>query len=501
MRMTFDEAGRPLRDEITIPRDLWNFLTDPQRRNFAFLNQTTVTGRVDNGGAIAVKIGAATDLRLASDGKLVLGVQPQIVTLDDGGRGQRPGVRWQLRLVNFGFQTGDIASPGPVPQGYEQDASVSGGWSRDRIDFSVEGRTWTLTDDALAPVPSTTDVEQLREELLRHLVANHVQQHGWISLPVLRSGAALLWTMVKRRTSAFMRPAGKKRVARPPQVGTGVLSAPALVDETAEQVHATVRDIVTLLSFALCTAVDWTECTLVSEDGYVLWWQRRAARFARFEKGQARIDQDSPQTWGVIRGFLEECHPPLAADRDRMMQTVGVYVEAQLTDTTLERAALLNMLLDRLQKQVNAGRLGPQIDAELDDRLDRKEFKERLGALLGELSGKWTKEMTGRVVSEIKRLNAGPGYGKAVRIAFESLGLRGFDTLDLGLRHVLLHDAELPLSVDEVVPYLTELDLLVFLLVARLLGYTGQFFHPHLAPAMQRIDTLLAAGNATAAAP
>ncbi len=30
--------------------------------------------------------------------------------------------------------------------------------------------------------------------------------------------------------------------------------------------------------------------------------------------------------------------------------------------------------------------------------------------------------------------------------------------------------------------------------------YTGQFFHAHLAPEMQHIDTLLAAGNASATA-
>jgi hypothetical protein len=83
------------------------------------------------------------------------------------------------------------------------------------------------------------------------------------------------------------------------------------------------------------------------------------------------------------------------------------------------------------------------------------------------LSGNLSKELTGKVISEIKRFNARPGFGKAVRLAFESLGIRGFDTLPLGTRHVVLHDAELPLSVEEVVPYLTELDLLVFLLIAR----------------------------------
>jgi hypothetical protein len=59
--------------------------------------------------------------------------------------------------------------------------------------------------------------------------------------------------------------------------------------------------------------------------------------------------------------------------------------------------------------------------------------------------------------------------------------------------------AELPLTIDEVVRYLTELDLPFFLLIARILGYTGQFFHPHLGPETKRIDALMAAGGVSQA--
>ena len=276
-----------------------------------------------------------------------------------------------------------------------------------------------------------------------------------------------------------------------PPPRTGTLSTAVVAGDSADSIQELGRHLCILLSFSSCLPVDWCTCALLDSAGQVIWEQHRAVRRVHYETGQGRIEQDYPQLTGVIRAYMEQCYPRFAADLGQLSQALAVYVEAQLADTTLVRAALLNMLLDRLQKEINEGRDAPQVDRELETRVDRKEFKERLRTLLAELSPNWTPDLTGRIIGEIKRLNT-PGFGRAVRLAFESLGVQGFDRIPLGTRHVVLHEAELPLGVNEVIPYLSELDLLVFLIIACRLGYTGQFWHPHLGNQVQRLEDLLA---------
>jgi hypothetical protein len=307
-----------------------------------------------------------------------------------------------------------------------------GSSSLNRINFHLAGRVWSLTDESAAPQPS---------------------QVG-------------------------------------PQGSGCVLSVPAVAEENVSLVLPHLQEVATLLSFAMGTHVNWTESRLVGPGG-VVWRERRNVHVPRLKQGMGRINQDDPQIGGVIRSFLEECHPCLVADWDSLRQAIGVYAEAQVADEALVKAAFLNMLLDRLQKEVNRAGFPPQINPGLDAKLDKRgAFIGELHALLGHLSPNWTQDLTNQIVGEIKRRNAGPGFGKAVRIAFESLGLTGFDKLNLSARHKILHDAELPLTPEEVLPFLTELDLLVFLMIARRLGYTGQFWHAHLQDT-RRVSDLL----------
>lgn len=497
--LVINDDGIPERANVVIPSSLWKSLTDTSTRNYRFLNGKTLAGSLSDGRATRLRVGAAIDIGFTDERLLLLGLKPAGVTIEDGGALTAPAnAKWRFRLVNFGFNVGDRQTPRPVPNKYRDDPSVEPGSSLARIDATIGGRPIILIDDALLRVGEPADIPAAKEALFQFLLKRRCAELGWYHWRTIRTAEDFL-------LAKFNHWRESKRLAQtPPRLENendshpgGSVSFDAIADETVDAAETFVNDICTLLSLALCTAVNWSECELLAADGQVLGRRHRNVRLTRFERNQTRIDQDYPQLGGVIRQYLEQCYPTFIANRDDLRQAISVYAEAQLAETTIVRAALLNMLLDRLQKEINKDHLVPQIEPDLDRRVDDASFKDQLRAHLATLSTNWTANLTGQIIGEIKRRNS-PGFGRAVRLAFERLGVQGFDTLDLGARHVVLHDAELELSVDEVVPYLTELDLLVFLIIACRLGYTGQFWHPHLGNDRPRLETLLRPPSANA---
>lgn len=491
-QISISPSGQPALTTLLIPGDLWNALTDLHSDARRFLVGVTTTGVLDDGRGVRLTWGGGINLRHTEAGDLLLDVNPQSLVIEHSGNGvAADGYRWVFYLLNLSFVCGDLWTTIPLPRRYQSDPSVSPRSSLDRIEVEVAGRTISLRDLKHAAAVKPPDVQGSRVALYSYLLNDQKQRLGWFRWRTIRTALGLLRAKAQQLVAQQAR-----RFARPQPLGPeesyppGTLSM-AAAGETSDGPQALTESLSPLLSLAMSAPVAWTVCELRGSDGQLIWAHHRRVRDTAVQSGQTRIDQDPPQIGGVIKGFLEGCYPHLMADEERLRKAIAVYVEVQIADTTLVRAALLNMLLDRLQKEVNAGQLGHQIDPALDGRVDAAEFKEKLKELLSTLSANWTADLTSQIRGEIKRRNSAPGFGKAVRLAFESLGVHGFQTLELGNRHVVLHDADVPLTAEEVVPYLTELDLLVFMIIARRLGYSGQFWHPHLGAEAVRLGDLI----------
>lgn len=502
-QISISPSGQPGTTTLVLPGDLWNPLTAPHSNARRFLVGVATTGRLDDGRRVRLTWGGGIGLRFTDAGDLLLDANPHSIVIEHSVNGVAGDMdQWVFYLLNLGFVCGDLRTTIPLPKRYQSDPSLTPGSSLDRIEAEISGRTITLRDLKHAAAVKPPDVEESRAVLYSYLLDDQKQKLGWFSRRTIGTAFGLLLAKARRFWVQQTRKYARSELARP-EVGypPGMLSFDAEAEEAPAAPQALTESLCPLLSLAMSAPVAWTVCELRSADGQLLWAHHRKVRDAAAESGQARIDQDYPQVGGVIKGFLEESYPHLMADQERLTKAIAVYVEVQIADTTLVRAALLNMLLDRLQKEVNSGQLGPQIDAALDGRLDAGEFKEKLRDLLATLSPNWTADLTGQIRGEIKRRNSTPGFGKAVRLAFESLGVQGFQTLNLGARHVVLHDADVPLTAEGVVPYLTELDLLVFMMIARRLGYSGQFWHPHLGAEAVRLGDLIAPPVAPAPPP
>ena len=115
--IAFDESGCPKILNVIVPGQLWNSLSDTAAGAYTFLNGATVHGGLIDGRLVDVRIGAAAGLYFDEQGRLRLAFAPRDIVIR-GGQEHVPAVgdRWRFTLVNFGFKTGDIASPQPVPE-------------------------------------------------------------------------------------------------------------------------------------------------------------------------------------------------------------------------------------------------------------------------------------------------------------------------------------------------------------------------------------------------
>jgi len=312
---------------------------------------------------------------------------------------------------------------------------VPTGKARNRIDFVAEGRTWTLVDRLLG--------------LEEH---KHPQK------------------------------------VRNPQV-SGTLSTTAREGEEWGDLTQAANDITRLLSFALCTWVPWASCSSLKSDGQrTPHVEQSFSGAAPYSSIRTRVAQHGD---GVLRDFLESAYPRLTGklqvfkkkQREAFDHAIGVYVTSQLSNDIIVRTSLLNMLLDALEDQFEHGH---QIDKDLDRRLG--EFDRVLHELLSLLSPNWTRETTNKVVNSIKNLNNRPPFPKAVKSAYRQLGIEGFEDLDFGARHALVHNAVLKLREEDKLPYLDSLDHLAFLMVAKLLGFRGPYHHNHNQGEVRRVE-------------
>lgn len=423
--VTISNADTSACASLALPANTWATLVDGDPAKFQFLNGQTLRIELPQGSRIDVEVAMGKGLWFAEGGQPCLEVILQNTTLV-ASELAKEGHYWQFRLTNYRVTYGDRMTTRLILPGQ------SGGHTLNRIDFELAGRPWTLIDDLQGQQGHQKDLGANRSLL------------------------------------------------------SGTLSTPVVSGESRESVGVIADDISRLLSFALCTWVNWARCTLISRSGQVLLQHERGVAAAPYDSAHARIDQGPPQGGGIIKGYLEQTYPQFIAKRKLIDHAIGVYVQSQVSNDLLTRTALLNMLLDALEDELVPDE--PQIEKGLEAMVDDKVFFAEFHGILAKLTPKWTEARSKQLLGEIKRYNKKPGFGAAVRKAFESLGITGFEQLKLGARHRILHEALVDLSDDKKLPYLLELDYLAFLMIARLLGYAGQFYHPHLGADANRVE-------------
>jgi len=410
-----DERGQPWQAEIALPRAIAPNVINATPSNVGFLNgqklRITLNGMSESEATVAIGFG----LSFTEDGTPLLQVRLRDMMTKPLAKAPAPH-HWEFKLSNYRISVGDDRTETPPPPHLAHIPGASGGFKVNRIDFTVAGRAWMLTDDLMGTDPHSNK-KRVREALL-----------------------------------------------------SGTLSTPFALGDEWQTVAQVAEDVSWLLSFALCTWVAWARCSLVTDAGNPTWRYHRDIASAPYSSISPQIDQFDG---GVIRGFLEETYPQFVANKDTLDHAIGVYVDARVSNSLLIRTALLNMLLDSLQDEIHAEDHDPQIDEKLPERLDEANFQAKFHALLSTLSGNWTAQRTKDLTGVIK--------------GWESLGIKGFEKLKLGARHLLLHKAVLKLPDEEKTPYLFELDYLVFLMIARLLGYSGLFVHQHTGPDARKI--------------
>jgi hypothetical protein len=271
---------------------------------------------------------------------------------------------------------------------------------------------------------------------------------------------------------------------------SGTLSTGVNPADNWETVRSIADDLEALLSLATSRGIRWVSQTLVDAAGQPVEGRSHSGWVPPFRsKGHSHIDQ-----WdgGVVKRFIEECHPRYIQSRDWFRLTLDMYLQATLNEFVSIKASLLNTLLDRIQQDVNGKNYPPQIDPKLPERADKKWFQDLLTLVLRVfLSWKWDADRTAALIGTIKDWNSRPSFPRGVELACIKLQIPVPPKKTLGRRHKLIHLGELDLRIDKAAEYWAELDLLVLLLILQMLGYTGTLYHHKIGPNPVPIEEVL----------
>jgi hypothetical protein len=119
-----------------------------------------------------------------------------------------------------------------------------------------------------------------------------------------------------------------------------------------------------------------------------------------------------------------------------------------------------------------------EIDPKIERLVEHDAFKTALRGALGTLPG-WDDKRTDAVVGLIKHWNKTPSFPVAVKRACMLFSLPEPDKRLIATRHKLMHIGELQPGIKGMTgwEYDVELESLVLVLLLKLLGYNGVFFH------------------------
>jgi hypothetical protein len=331
-------------------------------------------------------------------------------------------VRWLFKMANVRLLVGDEKTNLPLPPGRDPKTTIPG-FTLNKIRFNIAGREWTLTDQLMdARAQKNSDID--------------------VSEPVV----------------------------------SGLLETTVIPGEEPAAVISVARDIEVLLSLAMSRGVRVVSISKVNRAGVALSETMRAGWVPPFNRvGFTPLENDRPQS---LKLFLETVYPTFSGLRAWNSQTLEMFLQAQVNDFVEIKAAILNIVLDRLWKKVVGKNIPDEIDPGLPKKLDEPAFQESLHTVFAQLSDAWSLDRTGKVCGMIKQWNSTPDMAVGIQRACGKLGLPEPDAKFLKNRNRLIHSGELNQKDGSVVEYLQELDWLVLSMILRWLGYDGWVFHP-----------------------
>lgn len=322
---------------------------------------------------------------------------------------------------------------------YKDFKVTSGGNRRNRIAFTFAGREWTLDDDL----------------------------HG-------------RW------------PQDDSNITEP--VRSGTLTTEYRDGDSGAALQHTADDITDLLTLALGRDIKWVRLENRLEDGSFHDIQdRRPGLLAFNQRRSALADNWEPCN---VKLLLEAGEKVLIADRDWWSVTIGLLSQVGGTKYLVVKCSLLNTLLDRITSKVNGDTSGPEIDANLNDRLDRGWFRWLLHFLLRTLTKKWERHRTDALCDNvIKGWNAEPSFPEKVIRSCDVLGIKAPSRSKLGFRHKLIHAGEFDKklkAVEKKAEYLFGIEAIVLMLLVRMLGFDGYIYLQSNPPDHKKVSEFLA---------
>jgi len=244
--------------------------------------------------------------------------------------------------------------------------------------------------------------------------------------------------------------------------------------DTRETLEAMATDIEALLRLALSRAVTWVSSARLAA-GKVLDEHYRGAWTAPFRISSWPIN-DGFDT-GQLKSLIETAYTKYSSDRKWFCNSIILYLVSLLGSHLEIRMSLQNTLLERIAAKVLEEDEAAEIDDDLHSRIDRR-FKDRLHNLLSELSPRWARGHTGRLIEAIHGWNENPSFPGGVERAAERLGLWPPEKGQLAKRHKLIHRGEYDASDGmSVYDYWKGVECLVVMMLLRTLGYLGPFYH------------------------
>ncbi len=417
-----DDVGRP--DEVELRLTLSNPITPQQLfqpGGLDYLRDREIITELDDDTTISGKILAVANQSLRHTGEVTLRLLLNSTQRKDPSANAADTKTWSFGLSNLTLSIGDATTSRPVPDNAGA-SKVPAGWTRNKIHVTVGGREWTLTDLFIGS--SRTKKEGLD-------------------------------------------------ITKP--LHSGTLSTPFQADEEAEAVSQIATDLTSLLSFALGRGVEWVSRSALNAEGKAKAIAYSGVFLTPFkQQSPAPVDNFAP---GVLKGFLEGAYPAYVSDREWFHRTIGFFRQVQMNPFVEIKAAILNILLDRIAASIVADAGGHEIDRQLPSRLDDRSFREALHDLFQKQTEAWNLSRTDALIGVVKNWNASPSFGEGVKRACVELRIPEPPGKLLRLRHKLLHVGELDPAGEELHAYWKELESLALMMILRLLSYEGQFFH------------------------
>lgn len=379
------------------------------------LGGASVTIHLPDDREIRATIQIVSNINCDSDGEIV--ARCLIGKVQSGIRDQDLEGSWRFNLTNVKFRFYDIKSETPAPPGVPAHLCS---WRLDKIAFAVAGREWLLKDEMFGQWKKQRDCD--------------------VHVPIV----------------------------------SATLTTPVQSNETAEEVCEIADSIAALLTLALGRSVRAVKIEHLDKDENSTWWSvRNVLALPLSCSGFSPVDNWECET---VKTFVEGAYPIVADDRKWWLATLDMLMQVHVNPYLETKAMILNVLADRIAAKLGVAHQDAEIDAQLDDKLETKDFRSSLHALLTGLSGEWTQGRTNNIISTIKMWNAKPSFAEGIRRACETVRLKPPPTKLLGTRHRLLHAGELHPPDMTLVDYWKELDALVLLLIVRMLDYEGSVY-------------------------